>query len=57
MRAYEFWVIQTQGLEYRQAVIERWRRADRGIVEAESVARSWRLLGLRVLLSPDWLLP
>jgi hypothetical protein len=53
-REYEYEVIQSEGLKYRREVIDRWRRDDRRIIEAEATARSWRLLGLSVLLNPNW---
>lgn len=52
VRDYEIWVARLCGIAYRRAVVDGWRRMDRRVIEADRIARSWRLMSLAVSLDP-----
>lgn len=52
VRDYEVWVARQCGVAYRHAVVDGWRRMERPVIEADRIARSWRLMSLAISLDP-----
>ena len=46
IRRYEVTVVERLGIEYRRKTLEEWDCGKQDVIQAEDMARSWRLLGM-----------